>query len=178
MPNAECPICRVAHSVCVPTVHLNGTAAEDLHSQLDAAVDALRDALAAMNRAHPNGRDYYPTNDVQRSIKEHCLRAEKLIEIAAELVQMRDHVIEAMNLRERAKAPRSLPRIHIAVNGSDHGEYLWDGRLTQLRKADNPSVFEEIDDPQMSVMFDSMKVGETCRCGGGAAPIFEYRRVA
>jgi hypothetical protein len=44
-----------------PTVHLNGTAREELFEQYLSAGHALQDALAAMAKASPNGRDYYPS---------------------------------------------------------------------------------------------------------------------
>jgi len=43
-----------------PTVHLNGTSKDELLNQLEAVVSALDAALAAINAAAPNGRDFYP----------------------------------------------------------------------------------------------------------------------
>ena len=39
----------------------------------------------------------------------------------------------------------ALPRIHIQVNGAHRGEFFWDSRLQQLRKVDNPHVFQDVD---------------------------------
>ena len=43
-----------------PTVHFNGTSKDELLTQLEAVVNALDAALAAMSAAAPNGRDFYP----------------------------------------------------------------------------------------------------------------------
>lgn len=43
-----------------PTIHMNGTSKDELLNQLVAVVSALDAALAAINAAAPNGRDYYP----------------------------------------------------------------------------------------------------------------------
>ena len=110
MPNNQCQFCNVEHTVAVPCVHSNGTAAEELRDQLEAAVDALRDAIRAMCAASPNGRDYYVSNTVQRAIKEHCLRQEKLLEVAAELVQMRDHVMEVIGFKAKRKRQDDVDR--------------------------------------------------------------------
>jgi len=43
-----------------PTIHLNGTSKTELLDQQLKALEALRKAGAALMRAAPNGRDYYP----------------------------------------------------------------------------------------------------------------------
>ncbi len=47
----------------VPTVHMNGTSKNELISQLETAVSAIRVAVTALENAAPNGRDYYPQGD-------------------------------------------------------------------------------------------------------------------
>src|SRR6185369_3925741 len=101
-----CPICLIEHLVAVPCVHLNGTSAGELLEQLDNAVDAARALAVALRQAFPNGRDHYPTGTEQRAIKEHCLRQEKVLEVAAELVMMRDHVQECINLKAESTRNR------------------------------------------------------------------------
>lgn len=96
----SCTFCKVEHTVAVPCVHINGTKPRDLGEQLDKAVDAIQDALRALGLAAPNGRDYYLQGNIQRAIKEHCIRQENLTEVAAELVQMRDHVWEVVMFQE------------------------------------------------------------------------------
>lgn len=44
----------------VPIVHLNGTSADELKEQLQFAYSSLWDAVEALKRSAPNGRDYYP----------------------------------------------------------------------------------------------------------------------
>lgn len=43
-----------------PTIHWNGTSADQLLSELVNASDALFQAVAALSSAAPNARDYYP----------------------------------------------------------------------------------------------------------------------
>jgi transposase len=43
----------------VPTVHLNGTSQEELVSLRLDVVEAIRDAVVALRKAAPHGRDYY-----------------------------------------------------------------------------------------------------------------------
>lgn len=43
-----------------PSIHLNGTSKGELLDQLQTVVTALEAALAAINAAAPNGRDFYP----------------------------------------------------------------------------------------------------------------------
>ena len=109
MPNNACTFCNVEHTVAVPCVHSNGTSAEELRDQLQAAVDAWREADHALAMAAPNSRDHYPTGTAQRAIKEHCLRREKMLEVVAELVQMRDHVMEVISFKAEAKRLAHLP---------------------------------------------------------------------
>jgi hypothetical protein len=47
-------------TLAVPTIHLNGTSRESLMEDLLGAYHALTEAIAALGRACPNGRDYYP----------------------------------------------------------------------------------------------------------------------
>jgi hypothetical protein len=44
----------------IPLVHLNGTGKEELLDQLGVAEAAMRVAMAAVHKASPNARDYYP----------------------------------------------------------------------------------------------------------------------
>ena len=80
----------------------------ELLEQLENAVEAVRVLTAALNRAAPNGRDFYvySPDQTQRAIKEHCLRQEKVLEVAAELVMMRDHVQECINLKAESTRNR------------------------------------------------------------------------
>ena len=100
----ECGVCssqdrKITHSIAVPCVHSNGTHPNDLREQLETAMDAMRAAIRAVELAAPNGRDYYPTDSTQRAIKEHCIRQEKLADVAMELQQQYEHVLEAIEIR-------------------------------------------------------------------------------
>ena len=49
--------------ITLPTVHLNGTSAEELLGQVTQAAKKIHEAMAALANASPNGRDYYPQGD-------------------------------------------------------------------------------------------------------------------
>jgi hypothetical protein len=44
----------------LPTIHLNGTSQEALIDDARTAYSALDEAVKALCRMHPHGRDYYP----------------------------------------------------------------------------------------------------------------------
>ena len=100
-----CQFCNIEHSTTVPTVHLNGTAAEDLHYQLDAAVNRLRAAQKAMVEAAPNGRDYYPQGQQMARIAmgAHERRCLDLNRMLAELEEQRDHVQAVINFKAQQR---------------------------------------------------------------------------
>ncbi len=47
----------------LPSIHLNGTSAEQLLEQACEAGNAVRAAIVALEAAGPNARDYYPQGD-------------------------------------------------------------------------------------------------------------------
>ena len=112
MTGGKCGLCLVEHQVMVPVVHSNGTAGVDLLEALDRGIDALEVGLAALERTAPNGRDYYLYPDghgaMQRAVREHELRKEKVLDVAEELVRIREHVVEAG--RVKAGADRTVGR--------------------------------------------------------------------
>jgi len=59
-----------------PTIHTNGTSGERLLEQQLKAIAALRAAMAAMEEAYPNGRDYYPQGPsaINEATIEHSAR--------------------------------------------------------------------------------------------------------
>jgi hypothetical protein len=101
----NCPFCKVEHLVTVPTVHLNGTSAEDLYAQLDAAIAAMLTAMERLVAASPNGRDYYvqEAGAIERALDQHRLRFEQLRAIQRELIEMRDHVMAVMDFKEESR---------------------------------------------------------------------------
>jgi len=46
-------------TLAIPTIHLNGTSADDLIEGLVRARHALNEAVSLLQDAAPNGRDYY-----------------------------------------------------------------------------------------------------------------------
>ena len=73
--------------LAVPTVHLNGTSRRELMEQICAAMTALQEAEAALRRASPHGRDYYPQGEhaLARAQSDHTARLERLRSIYDEL---------------------------------------------------------------------------------------------
>jgi hypothetical protein len=74
----------------IPTIHLNGTGAETLMRELNAAIDGIDVAYTAVSHMTVHGRDYYPQGQqayqVARIEQERRLRC--LIEIKNELLEM------------------------------------------------------------------------------------------
>jgi hypothetical protein len=71
----------------IPTVHLNGTAQEDLVEQLCNAGNELSKAIDAMRLAAPNGRDYYPQGPdaLAKAVAEHKHRMERVDAVRQEV---------------------------------------------------------------------------------------------
>lgn len=79
-----------------PTLNLNGSSASDLIDPRLAAYDALRDAIKALARVCPHGRDY--PGDIDRCTTDrnaHYDRQQALHAIATEIVA------EAVAIREQ-----------------------------------------------------------------------------
>jgi hypothetical protein len=104
--NNVCQFCNVEHATTVPTVHLNGTSAEELRDQLDAAVEGLRAARQAVVQAAPNGRDYYVQDAIARgrAMGAHERRCGELTRMLAELEEMRDHVQAVIDFKAAQRA--------------------------------------------------------------------------
>jgi hypothetical protein len=81
----------------VPCIHRNGTSRESLLEQLCDARIAVEDAMTALAKAAPNGRDYYPLgNDALRQAEaEHRSRADRLRSVRDELQALALLVYEA-----------------------------------------------------------------------------------
>jgi len=77
----------------LPTIHLNGTNARDLTQGYADAKAAVEDAIAAVCRACPNGRDYYVQGPAAMTAAqaEHWARLEKLKDVAHELELLAIH---------------------------------------------------------------------------------------
>lgn len=74
----------------LPTIHLNGTPLARLIEANTAALDAVRNAVTALQEVAPHGRDYYPQEEgaLGVAIDEWRERMVKLKSVLADLVQM------------------------------------------------------------------------------------------
>jgi hypothetical protein len=79
-----------------PTVHLNGTSADDLIAGYRYAMEAVDAAIDAVKATGPNGRDYYVQGPaaLEQAQDEHRSRLVRLTAIADEL---RDLAIAVMD---------------------------------------------------------------------------------
>lgn len=95
----------------VPTVHLNGTSAENLIRQLIEARRALRNALQAVDETAPNGRDYYPQGDgaIGIATREHLRRLERIQAVLGELTELLEGVQEQADAGMRRNPRRNVP---------------------------------------------------------------------
>lgn len=82
-----------------PTIHLNGTAPDDLHRGYQAAVATLRPALAKLEETAPNARDYYPQGPdaFEAARREHEHRVARLTMVLCELVDLSGHALRRGN---------------------------------------------------------------------------------
>jgi len=78
----------------LPTLHLTGTSRSTLAEGYEVACNALRDALAAVQDAAPNTRDYYPQGEgaYTQAQTEHGTRIARLTSVLFELQQIQEHV--------------------------------------------------------------------------------------
>lgn len=78
------------HTLLVPTVHLNGSSGEHLLEAVRAAFTAVDGAVAKLQDAAPNGRDYYPQGPtaINKAYEQHRDRLSRLLTVAAELVEI------------------------------------------------------------------------------------------
>jgi hypothetical protein len=79
-----------------PVIHRNGTSREALMEQYLDARNAVEDAIVALGKAAPNGRDYYPVEGAfSEAIAEHEARVKALRLVSQELLT----IIEALDAR-------------------------------------------------------------------------------
>ena len=80
----------------LPTIHMNGTSARELLEGYCNAISAIHDALEALARTAPNGRDYYPQgpNACAQADAEHNDRKHALIKVMNELQALAEHVAD------------------------------------------------------------------------------------
>lgn len=77
-----------------PSVHFNGTSRATLIDGYRAAVEALREAEAAVGATAPNARDYYPQGGdaFTEANREHVGRLVQLREVRAGMELLLDRV--------------------------------------------------------------------------------------
>lgn len=77
----------------LPTIHNNGTSRAELLAGYVEAIEALDEAIAALRRAAPNGRDYYPQSPqaYPQARDEHLAHITALDAIRQDLNILADH---------------------------------------------------------------------------------------
>lgn len=82
------------HSITTPIIHLNGTPKQMLLDQLNNAYRKIDEAIYALRRAAPNGRDYYPEpGRMDWAVEQHDRRMRALCDLLSEIeceIQMID----------------------------------------------------------------------------------------
>jgi hypothetical protein len=87
----------------IPTIHLNGTSADELILQLQEAGSALRIAYARLTETYPDGRDYYTQGPdaCSQATKEHRARLDKIAAVQDEIDQIWESVQNQVDTRSR-----------------------------------------------------------------------------
>ena len=88
-------------SVIKPTIHLNGTSAEELLKNYRAAYNAILNAQAALQQAAPHGRDYYVQSgdSIAVAISQHVSRVQRLESVRREIEELAVHVSSQIERR-------------------------------------------------------------------------------
>ena len=78
----------------LPTIHLNGTDPRDLLQDVLDALTAIREAIRALDKTAPNGRDYYPQGSDALGLAhgEYFDRREHLCVVVRELEQIAEYL--------------------------------------------------------------------------------------
>ena len=78
-----------------PTIHLNGTSRQALYETYLDAHNALQQAIYAVERTYPNGRDYYPQGDeaIVTANNEHRARIRELNAVLHQLEALVCHTL-------------------------------------------------------------------------------------
>lgn len=86
-----------------PSIHLNGTSAEELFQQLCDALGAVRHLLATLEAAAPNARDYYVQGPdaYAQALNEHRDRVQHVVVVRRALEELAEHVADERDRRER-----------------------------------------------------------------------------
>lgn len=89
-----------------PTVHLNGTSAEDLTEDYRAAYSAVSSAIEALQQSAPNARDYYVqgSDAYPRARAEHERRLHALADVCRDLLALFASVEEQSDARRARRS--------------------------------------------------------------------------
>lgn len=77
-----------------PTIHTNGTSAQELLDGLGEIHVALNNAVAKLYEYGPNARDYYPQGDAAFAAArdEHASRIERVRSVIAEIEEIAESI--------------------------------------------------------------------------------------
>ena len=89
-----------------PTIHLNGSSAEELQVKIEDAISAVFLARNALMLCAPNARDYYPQGEgaYAEAAREHDARSKRLYDVQNELNEIGESIVK--HLEERARRKR------------------------------------------------------------------------
>lgn len=87
----------------LPTIHLNGTSAEQLLEQAREANLALHHAIMALENMNINARDYYPQGPEAyvEAAREHAHRLDVLSKVRLEVSEYVKHILDLQDARRR-----------------------------------------------------------------------------
>ena len=82
------------NGLMVPTIHLNGTSRKSLMTALSEAHSAILNAIEAIAKTHPHGRDYYVQGPevINIAIAQHRRRVKELHNVRSELISIMEAI--------------------------------------------------------------------------------------
>lgn len=92
----------------IPTIHSNGTSAQELIKQLREAYAALGTACDKLKEATPHGRDYYPQgpNAITAARDEHFTRLRKVEQVREEVLEIAIAIDRQVNEHRKISGTR------------------------------------------------------------------------
>jgi hypothetical protein len=95
-PGAGLALVKEHLALTFPTIHMNGTSPKDLLEDQMRAMASIATAIEDIQRAGPNGRDYYTQGPdaFAQARMEHEQRLVRLIGVRKELEQIAEHVAQ------------------------------------------------------------------------------------
>lgn len=97
---------KALKTMTLPTIHLNGTSANDLAEGYRLALNAIDDACQALAGSGPNGRDYYPqgAGALEKALDEHSERLAALEKVKQEVLELARHCVDAAQERKSRRS--------------------------------------------------------------------------